>query len=278
MNNTFRRTTVAATLLAVTAITSSATASGEEPEGESVPFETLSIVSDTYGINLYAGQILRLGNDSDIEVAGRLLANGNDSPFVEAVVGSIDEVPAGTVVLIGVIDISCTPADKAGLVRREDGELAIFAPGHVEEEIECFAANTTVAVLQVDADDAPPGSADGAELVHFGLAELANRQDPMAVELTDDPEALTTLLAAGAEVPSLPPLANGVRRLAWTALGCALATVELWVTPAEVYPHFEQEDPHSVTICDAAQHYLAVFDIPAELVQPNAELAASIVR
>ena len=31
-------------------------------------------------------------------------------------------------------------------------------------------------------------------------------------------------------------------------------------------------------MCDAAEYYLAVFDIPAELVPPNAELAGSIVR
>ena len=31
-------------------------------------------------------------------------------------------------------------------------------------------------------------------------------------------------------------------------------------------------------MCDAAEYYLAVFDIPGDQVPPNAELAGSIVR
>ena len=63
----------------------------------------------------------------------------------------------------------------------------MFAPGHVPEPIECFAANTTVAVLEVDSADAPPGSADGAELVHFGFAGLDNPGSVMAADLTATP-------------------------------------------------------------------------------------------
>ena len=129
--------------------------------------------------------------------------------MADEVVDSIDEVPDGKVVLVGIIDISCTPAETAGLVRLDDGQLAMFAPGHVPEPIECFVANTTVAVLAVDAADAPPGSADGAELVHFGFAGFDNPGNVMAVELTDDADALTTILPADAEVPVLPPIAGG---------------------------------------------------------------------
>ena len=83
------------------------------------------------------------------------------------VVAAIGDVPPGTVVLIGVIDQSCTPAKASGLVRGDDGELMMFAPGHVPEPIECFVANVTVGVLAVAAADAPPSSADGATLVDF---------------------------------------------------------------------------------------------------------------
>ena len=37
------------------------------PEGEPVPFETLAIVSDTTGINLAEGHILRVASPEDIE-------------------------------------------------------------------------------------------------------------------------------------------------------------------------------------------------------------------
>ena len=73
-------------------------------------------------------------------------------------------------------------------------------------------------MLQVDAADAPPGSADGAELVHFGFAGLDDPGLVMAVDLTED-----------------------------------------------------------VTMCDAAEYYLAVFDVPAGLIPPDADLAGSIV-
>ena len=114
---------------------------GYVPDGEPVEFETLGIVSDTTGINL-GEHILRLGNDDDIEAAGSA-PGGRRGLAVRRRRSStrIGEIPAGTVVLIGIIDISCTPADEAGLVRGDDGELAMFAPGHVPEPIECFAAN-----------------------------------------------------------------------------------------------------------------------------------------
>ena len=45
-----------------------------------------------------------------------------------------------------------------------------------------------------------------------------------------------------------------------------------------LYPHFELEDPHVEMLCEAAEYYLAVFDIPADEVPPDAELYGSIVR
>ena len=124
--------------------------------------------------------------------------------------------------LIGVIDVSCTPAKTAGLVRGDDGELVMFAPGHVPEPIECFVANVTVAVLAVDAADAPPGSADGAELVDFAVrrGRQSGRRD--AVELTDDPAALATILPADAEMPALPPVAGA--SAGWRSCGPAASS------------------------------------------------------
>jgi len=47
---------------------------------------------------------------------------------------------------------------RAGLVRTKDDDLSMYAPGHIPEPNECFAAVQTVAVLLVDADDAPSTS------------------------------------------------------------------------------------------------------------------------
>ena len=41
--------------------------------------------------------------------------------------------------------------------------------------------------------------------------------------------------------------------------------------------HFEQEDPHGEILCEIAEYYLAVFDIPADVLPPDVELDGSIV-
>ena len=277
MNPTPRLVVTALAIVAGIATAQSATAAGDPPKGEPVPFETLAIVSGTSGINLYDTQILRLASGEDLARADELLAEGRDPTMADEVVDSIAEIPDGKVVLVGIIDVSCTPAKAAGLVRLEDGHLAMFAPGHVPEPIECVVANTTVAVLAVDATDAPLGSADGAELVHSGLAGFDNPGNVSAVELTDDADALTAILPADAEVPVLPPLPAATRRLAFVGVGCAFGGAELWVTPTEILPRFEHEDPDVHVLCDTAEYYLAIFDLPTDGAPPDAELAGSNV-
>ena len=244
-----------------------------------MPFETLAIVSDTTGINLAEGHILRVASPDDIEPVRALLTSGYyDETMAGEVVAAIGDVPPGTVVLIGVIDQSCTPAKAAGLVRGDDGELKMFAPGHVPEPIECFVANVTVGVLSVAAADAPPGSADGAALVDFRF--VGNTPPPgsaTAVDLTADPDGLATLLPPDAEVPALPDVAGGIRRVAFVQPGCQLASAELWTTRVVMTAHFEQADPHGEILCEIAEYYLAVFDIPADLLPPDVEIDGSIV-
>jgi hypothetical protein len=244
-----------------------------------VPFETLAIVSGTTGINLAEGHILRVASPDDLEPVAALLDAGRfDETMADEVIVAIGDVAPGTVVLIGVIDQSCTPAQAAGLVRSDDGELAMFAPGHVPEPIECFVANVTVGVLAVAAADAPPGSADGAVLVEFrfvGNTPLAG--GTTAVDLTADADGLARLLPPGAEVPALPDVASGDRRVAFVEPGCQLASAELWTTRVAVTEHFEQAEPHGEILCEIAEYYLAVFDVADDDVPPNAELVGSIV-
>jgi hypothetical protein len=249
------------------------------PAGEPVPFESLAIVSGTTGINLAEGHILRVASPDDIEpVAALLDAGPYDDTMADEVVEAIGAVPPGTVVLIGVIDQSCTPAKVAGLVRGPDGELAMFAPGHVPEPVECFVANITVGVLSVAADEAPPGSADGAQLVDFrSVGSTPPSSGATAVDLTDDPDRLAMLLPADAEVPALPDVAKGNRRIAFVQSGCQLASAELWTGRVVITAHFEQADPSVEVVCEIAEYYLAVFDIAADLLPPNVEVDGSIV-
>jgi hypothetical protein len=249
------------------------------PDGEPVPFETRAIVADTTGIDLVQGHILRVASADDVEALRALLDAGSaDDTMAGRVVAAIGHVPAGTVVLIGIIDQSCTPATEAGLVRGTDGELRMFAPGHVPEPIECFAANTTVAILSVAAADAPPGSADGARLVEFRfVGNQPTAGSATAVDLTADAGELATVLPPGAEMPVLPAVAKGARRVAFVQSGCQLASAELWATRAALTAHFEQADPHGEILCAVAEFYLAVFDIPAALLPHDVEIAGSIV-
>jgi hypothetical protein len=277
VTTTIRLTALSLAILAPTTTAPGATAAADPPKGDPVPFETLAIVSGTTGIDLTDDQILRLTSTDDVEAVGDLLAEGHDPMLADDVVAAIDEIPPGDVVLIGVIDVSCTPAEAAGLVRLDDGHLAMFAPGHVREPIECFVANVTVAVLGVDAADAPPGAADSAALVHFGFVGSEHPGGLTAVELTDDAGALSAVLGPEADVPALSDPPPGVRRLAFVGSGCQYDTAELWVTQRLVTPQFEHDDPDPVINCAVAEFYLAVFDVPADRLPPTAELDDSIV-
>jgi hypothetical protein len=123
----------------------------------------------------------------------------------------------------------------------------------------------------------PPGSADGAALVHFGFLGSHHPGGPTAVELTDDGGALSAMLGPEADVPALSDPPPGVRRLAFVRPGCQYDTAELWVTQRLVTPHFEHDDPDLVINCAVAEFYLAVFDVPADRLPPTAELDDSIV-
>ena len=133
------------------------TASATDVPPEDVLFDTLGIVDSTSGINLLEGSVIAVRGDHEVDAARDVLATGYDESFTHDVIGAIGEIPSDRVVLIGVIDSSCTPAKEAGLRRDKDGELTMFAPGHVPEPIECFVAVITVAVLSVDADEVPVG-------------------------------------------------------------------------------------------------------------------------
>ena len=168
MTTTLRLAVTALAIVAGIATTQSAAAADEPPKGEPVPFETLAIVSSSAGVSLAPEQILASARTTTSSALTELLADGYNPDFAEELVAAIgDEVPSGRVVLLGEIDASCTPAKDAGLVRRVDGHLDMYAPGHVPEPIECVVAVVTIAVLEVSADEAPAGSTDLAELVEF---------------------------------------------------------------------------------------------------------------
>lgn len=243
-----------------------------------VPFRTLAIVDGVEGFDLWGPGLLRVGSNSDVDWLRDLLADGEGNPFVERVAGAIGDIPDGRVVLIGVIDISCTPATTAALVRGEDGHLNMFAPGHVPEQIGCFVPVVTVGVLSVDAGDAPPGSTDHAELVAFGFAGYEPLLGHNATELAADDAALHSIMPGDATAPSLPPLADGDRRFAFSRIGCQHTTAELLVTRLIVDARLAYDEPGVRVDCARAEWYVAVFDIPTEIVLDSAVLVGSRER
>lgn len=272
----------AATAVAVAMAPAQLAGSTAPPAGDSVEFETLGVVSSTAGINLGDGHVLRVVPMLDVESTRDLLAAGTDGSFADEVADLIaelgehagrDDNNADRVVLVGVIDTSCTAATDAGLVRDDDGNLSMYAPGHVPEDIECFVPVVTVAVLAVDAADAPPGSTDRAELVAFEMAGYAPGGGGVtAVELTDDDAALTTIVAGETDLPDLPPLPDGHRRFAFVLPGCQQTTAELIVTPRLIDARLAYDDPSTQVMCVRAEYFLAVFDVPDEVIPPAAEL------
>lgn len=252
MTTTLRRTATALAILAGITTTHTAAAAEEPPTGEPVPFETLAIVSSSDGVNLAPEQILRVRPHDDLGEITDLLAGDYESAFADELVASIgDGVPPGRVVLIGEIDASCTPAKQAGLVRRPDGHLELYAPGHVPEPIECVVAVVTVAVVSVTADEAPAGSTDRADLVDF---------EPLGY----DPD-----LAVDAE-ETTDGVPAGYRRFSFVLAGCQHETAELIVTRRVIDARLEHDDPDELILCD--QYYRAVFDVDDALVPASADL------
>lgn len=240
-----------------------------------VPFETLGIVSNTTGLNLDQPAVLRVRDESDIEPTRELLATGYGPEFTDRVMAQVGEIPSDRVVLIGVIDSSCTPARAAGLVRAKDGHLIMYAPGHVPEPIECFVAVVTVAVLSVDADEAPPGSTDHAELIAFEYAGYSQPAGPTAVELTSDDSVLSEIVPMDVELPLLPPLDPDERRFAFVRSGCQNTTAELIVTPQFVDTRLGYDEHGLVIDCSEAEFFLAVFDVPINMVREHALLVGA---
>ena len=267
----FMRSLITATALAVISFV------GPSPDlvdaagpATDVEFETLGIVSGVEGIDLWPPALLRVRNQADIEWAADLLAAGGVNPFVDRVVGAIGDIPDGRVVLIGVIDVSCTAATTAGLTRGQDGHLVMDAPGHVPEPILCVVPFVTVAVLSVAADDAPPGSTDFAELVAFEFVGYDRPQGPDAVELKGsdaDASALAAIMPADAgDPPTLPALAAGDRRFAFVLSACGSTTAELIITGSAVTARPDHDDPDAAADCARASYSVAVFDVPAAVV------------
>ena len=237
---------------------------------DEVPFETLGIVAETSGINLVEGSLLAIRGDREVSAAREFLADGYDDSFAREVIDTIGEIPSDRVVLIGVIDSSCTPAKKAGLERDANGELHMSAVGHVPEQVECFVAVITVAVLAVDADDAPVGAGDGAALVSLGRTSPTAQT---AIEITDDDRLLLDILPDGATLPDLPPRRPEDRRFGFVRTGCANTTAEMIVSPQRLDIRLGYDEHGLVVECAEAEFFVAVFDVPAGLIRETAILA-----
>ncbi len=154
----------------------------------------------------------------------------------------------------------------------------MYAPGHVPEPIECFVAVQTVAVLVVDAGDAPIGSADFAELVVLEFAGYQPRLGRNAVELTGDEDGLAEIMPSDAAAVDLPPLDPGNRRFAFVRSSCGYDGVELVVTRRFVDAQLQRTNPEITIACAQAVWSLVVFDVPSEYVPDDAVPVGSLDR
>lgn len=249
-----------------------------------VEFELVDLLTEPASINLVEGHPIRVADD-DLWNLPALLAEGTDGEFAEQVMASIetrfpDGPDAGSAMLVGLVHQGCFPADDVRVVAQPVGTVALLAePSDQEGSVTCAVALSTVAVVVVDATDAPPGSADQADLVAFEALGTGTPSNVTGIELLDDDtlDALTALMPDGAEVPQvdLPPLAAGNRRLAFVRSGCGETTAELQVTRATIDTTLEYAPDDIIYDCAVAAYFLAVFDTPADEIPQSAQLAAT---
>ncbi len=237
-----------------------------------IAFDTVAVLSDTTGINLVPHVAIPVRTADDRADLGRLLDAGTIGGFADRVLAAVDEVPAGRMPLVGIIDTSCSPPTTPGLRRDDGGNVTMYAVDPVQNQVECFVAVDTVAVLAVDPADVPVGAADSADLVAFERVIPAPTGSPTAAELApgDGGAVLATMLGPDHDVPTLPPSAKGMRRFAFVRPGCEETTAELLVTRRDVEARLYHEPLDEVIDCVRAEYFLAVFDVVADLVWPNA--------
>ena len=187
--------------------------------------------------------------------------------------------PTARSILVGVIDISCTPAETAGLVRLDDGHLAMYRP---------WPRARADRVLRRQHDSRRVGRRRRRRAAGFGgrrrtrpfrvrrVRQSGHRDGRRAHRRRRRPDRRY--------FPPTPTCPSCRRRrrtpVDWRSSGLAaqFASAELWVTATEILPRFVQEDPDALVMCDTAEYYLAVFDLPNDQAPPDAELAGSNVR
>lgn len=252
---------------------SSAAATGPEPVAATIDSETVAIVSDVTGINLVDGVAVPVRTVDDLADLESVLSYGDPNRvFASNVVAAVEQVPPDRLALVGLVHTGCTPPEKAGVRVEPDGEIRLFAPDPLHDEIECFVAVDAVAVVSVDPDDVPLGSTDSADLVRF--EEIGTGGDHRAVELTTERGELADILPRDVPVPLLPPLEPGKRRFAFIRPGCAETTAELLVTRRFVDIRLYDEPVDRIIDCAQAVWFLVVFDAPMLLVPIDAAVGA----
>ena len=241
-------------------------------------FETLAVVADTSGINLGDHQILRLARDEDIDAAGELLADGN----------WLDARRQG--------DRSRRRDPKGGGRAHRGHRRVVHSGGRGRTrasrrrragDVRSRPCSRTDRVLR--------GQHHRCRLSRRrrrGSAGVSGRCPARRVRLRRSREPWRRERRRADRRSRRPGDGPACRRrrprptrtgrrdataLAFVRPGCQFASAELWATRSTLTAHFEQEDPDIVIDCGQAEYYLAVFDVPAEAVPPDAELDGSIV-
>jgi len=111
----------------------------------------------------------------------------------------------------------------------------------------------------MDAADVPPGAADLATPVAFEQLDADESGEPRveSVELDN----------GGAD---LPPVARDHRRFGFVRPGCDQAAAEVAMSPAAIDAWLVHDEPGSGSDCAVAVWFVAVFDVPTDLVPHDA--------
>lgn len=205
-------------------------------------------------------------------------ANGEDDSLSQELRDQVSAVPAGKVLVGGVISVGCDIPGGAVLSNRGDKiELRVRALP-TEPTPECVVANMTVAIVAADILDVPDGSTSPGTLTSFETVNPSAIDGAFPFELTtSDKEYLTALGQMNLDVPELPARLPTDRRFAFLLMGCADDAAELQITQTTISAALTATDPAAgVTLCDAPEIYLSVIDVPSE--QVPAEATLTVVR
>lgn len=208
---------------------------------------------------------IRIADDATLQAYLASIANYDGTPHPLA--AKVPRVPAGRVLVAGVVSIGCDIPAGAALVAQ--GDRFVLAPTGMPAPPlpECFAAVTTIAIVAAPAAIVPPGSVGIGRTVAFMRVDGPAR-GRAAMELESDTPGVGTFDTA--VLPPLPAPIPGGRRFAFLLNGCQETAAILLVDNDTITARLDP--PERPVDCAQAVTYLVVLSAPADIIPKTARL------